>query len=615
MEEMMKKLVLFLVFLVVIVGGIPLALVGFMYDGSGEEGIPVDIYDPNIDAKSLFFEELDASIQDVETGATVDMEYNVTEDMINLLLFEQIRSNEDLNPSYLPGDACEEESCSNILYGSLQEGSNLNLRGVWVEFSEDEFIINAYLEAPIASFSYKTTIRLFFALEDLEDQYVLSFEKITLGNIPVPKTFLSTVMNLISNNVSSFDVDQLNEQVSVGDLDIETFTYTLMKDDVLEEIVGGGESESVGGALAQEALSIVYDNKMLEFNVESDEIVFMVGISKLESTTAEEMPSYLYDLHDQELVGSEIVYGEFNPDLFDANQYLINRFSEYVFTSALSNSGFRIYEETFNKLIYHSENGFSDTRISYTYQVDDSSEEKTVDLGLKALWFTISESEIVGKALFEIAGVDSMLELTAVQVSETSTELVFSFETMTIGKDLGEADGDYINIEDMDPFIDLFRSMDSIEFASFNDQGQMVISAAGLSSFLQQGASDAVEVTGITLVDHAIELEVSSPQYQALLDSFTDELLNVVSDPDLLDNIDAILDDETSPEEQALLDQITQVQNDLLANGTVSPEQINEMFTMLDGLDTETQTEFIGVFESMVDPGIFDDYDSTFSGQ
>jgi len=610
----MKKLLIFFIFFVVIIGGIPLALVGFMYDGSGAEDIPVDAYNVDFDAKRLFFEELDASIIDVEEGTTVDMEYNVTEDMINQFLFEKIRENPDLNPTYLPGENCDQESCSNILYGSLQEGSNLNLRGVWVELSEDEFVINVYLEAPIASFSYKTTIRLFFSLKDLEDQYVLSFEKITLGNIPVPKTFLSTVMNLVSNNVSSFDVEDLNSQVSVGDLDIETFTYTLMKDEVIEELVGDGESSSAGGTLAQEALSMVYDNKMLEFHVIEEEILITVGISKLESTDAEDIPMYLYDLHDQEIVEGQVVYGEFNPELFDAEQYLVNRFSEYVFTSALSNSGFMIYEETFNKLIYHAESGFSDTRMSYTYSTD-TNVEKTVDLGLQALWFDISEADIVGKALFEIAGVDSMLELTAVQVSESSTELVFAFTMMTIGKDPGEVDGDYIDIDDMTPFIDLFRSMDSIEFASFNEEGQMVISAEGLSSFLQQGATDAIEVTGIALINNAIELEVSSPQYQALLDSFTDELYNVVSDPTLLDNIDAVLDDESSPEEQALLEQITQVQEALLNTGSVSSEEINEMFTMLDGLDSETQGEFIGVFESMIDPTVFNDYESTFSGE
>lgn len=609
----MKKLLILFVFIFVVVAGIPLALVGFMYDGSGAEDIPVDVYSIDSDAKSMFFEELDASILDVKDGSTVDMEYNVTEDMINQFLFEKIRENPDLNPTYLPGEDCDQESCSNILYGSLQEGSNLNLRGVWVELAEDEFVINIYMEAPIASFSYKTTIRLFFSLKDLEDQYVLSFEKITLGNIPVPKTFLSTVMNLVSNNVSSFDVDELNSQVNVGDLDIETFTYTLMKDDVLEEIVGGGENSSAGGKLAQEALSMVYDNKMLEFHVVDNEILITVGISKLESTDAEDLPMYLYDLHDQEVVEGQVVYGEFNPALFDAEQYLVNRFSEYVFTSALSNSGFMIYEETFNKLIYHAESGFSDTRMSYTYTSESG--EKTVDLGLRALWFDISETEIIGKALFEIAGVDSMLELTAVQVSESSTELVFAFTMMTIGKDPGEVDGDYINIEDMTPFIDLFRSMDSIEFASFNEDGQMVISAEGLSSFFQQGSTDAIEVTGISLIDNAIELQVSSPQYQALLDSFTDELYNVVSDPTLLDNIDAVLDDESSPEEQALLDQITQVQEQLLNTGSVSAEEINEMFTMLDGLDSETQSEFIGVFESMIDPTVFSEYDDTFSGE
>lgn len=612
----MKKLFLLLLFFVVIIGGIPLALVGFMYDGSGAEDIPTDLYSPITDAKSMFFEELDTSINDVEDGTTTDMEYNATADMINTFIFEKIRENPDLNPNYLPGDDCEEDSCNNILYESLEAGSNLSLRGVWVDLHEDEFIINIYLEAPIAGFSYKTTVRLYFSFEDLEDQYVLSFEKITLGNIPVPKTFLSTVMNLVSNNVPSFDVEELNNQVSVGDLDIETFTYTLLKDDVLEELVRNEDTSSTGGALAQEVLSIIYDNNLLEFKVKDDEIVIVAGISKLESTDAEQMPLYLYDLHDYQWVGSEKIYGDFNPDLFDGQQFLVNRFTEYVFTSALSNSGFMIYEETFNKLIYHAEYGFSDTRVSYTYTTDVySSEMKSVEFGLKALWFDFTGTEIIGKALFQIAGVESMLELTATQVSESSTELIFEFDMMTIGKDPLEVDGEYINITDMEPFIDLFRSMGSIEFASFNDQGQMVITAEGLSSFLQQGSTDAVEVTGIALVNNAIELQVSSPQYQALLDTFTDEVYNVVSDPSLLTNLDDVLDDENNPDEQALLDKMSEIQNDILVDGTASPEDINEMFTMLDSLDPETQVEFIEVIESMVDPTIFNDFDDIFSGE
>lgn len=610
----MKKLFLILLFFVVIIGGIPLTIVGLMYDGSGAEDIPTDLYSPLTDSKSMFFEELDASIDDVEDGTTVDMEYNATADMINIFIFEKIRENPDLNPNYLPGDDCEEDACNNILYESLQAGSNLSLRGVWVDLQEDEFIINIYIEAPIASFSYKTTVRLYFSFEDLEDQYVLSFEKITLGNIPVPKTFLSTVMNLVSNNVPSFDVEELNNQVSVGDLDLETFTYTLLKDDVLEELVKNEETDSAGGTLAQEVLSIVYDNNLLEFKVKEDEIVIVAGMSKLESTDAEQMPLYLYDLHDYQWVGTEKVYGDFNPALFDGQQFLTNRFTEYIFTSALSNSGFMIYEETFNKLIYHSEDGFSDTRVSYTYTPDlYSSEMKSVEFGLKALWFDFTGTEIIGKALFQIAGIESMLELTATQISESSTELVFEFDMMTIGKDPLEVDGEYINITDMEPFIELFRSMDSIEFASFNEQGQMVITAEGLSSFLQQGTTDAVEVTGIALVNNAIELEVSSPQYQAILDTFSDELYNVVSDPSLLTNLDDVLDNETNPDEQALLDIMTDIQDDILNNGTASSEDINEMFTMLDNLDTETQNEFIQVFESMVDPTIFDEFDGTFS--
>jgi hypothetical protein len=612
----MKKLIIFLVVIVVIVGGIPLALIGFMYDGSGSEDIPTDLYTPVTDAKSMFFEELDTSIGDVEDGTTVDMEYNVTADMINTFIFDKIRENPDLNPTYLPGEGCEEDACNNILYGSLEEGSNLSLRGVWVDLHEDEFVINIYLEAPVASFSYKTTVRLFFTFEDLEDQYMLSFEKITLGNIPVPKTFLSTVMNLVANNVPSFDIEELNDQVTVGDLDLETFTYTLMKDDVLEELVKGEETTSSGGTLAQEVLSIIYDNNLLEFTIAEDEIIIIAGISKLESTDAEQIPEYLYDLHDYQMVGTEKIYGDFNPDLFDMNQYLINRFTEYVFTSALSDSGFMIYEETFNKLIYASEGGFSDTRVSYDYTATVySSEYKSVELGLKALWFEISNTEIVGKALFEIAGIESMLELTATQVSQSPTELVFEFDMMTIGKDPLEVDGEYINITDMDPFIDLFRSMDSIEFATFNEQGQMIISAEGLSSFLQQGSTEAIEVTGITLIDHAIELEVSSPTYQTLLDSFADEVNNVVGDSELLSNLDDVLDNETNASEQALLDQMDSIQQDLLLNGTVSPEEINELFTLLDAVDTETQIAFIEVFESMVDPSIFDQFDEAFSAQ
>lgn len=612
----MKKIIILLVFIVVVVGGIPLTLAGFMYDGSGEEDIPTDLYSPFVDAKSLFFDELDTSIGDVKDGSTVDMEYNATEDMINIFLFEKIRENPELNPNYLPDEDCEDGSCNNILYESVDAGSNLVLRGVWVDLAEDQFVLNAYLEAPIAGFSYKTTIRLYFSFEDLEDQYLLTFDKIKLGNIRVPNTFLSTIVNLVSNNVSAFDVDELNNQVPLGDLDIETFTYTLMKDDLLKELTKGDDGNSAGSVLAQEVLSLVYDNDMLNLSIIEDEILIGLEVSLIESTDAEDMPLYLYDLHDYQTVGSTKIYGDYNAELFDPNQYLLNRFSEYVFTSALSNSGFMIYEETFNKMIYYAEDGFADTRISYEYTPDVfSSEIKSVELGLQAIWFDFTETGIIGKALFKIAGIDSMLELTTTEVSTSSTELVFEFTQMTIGNDAGESSEEYITIDNMEPFIELFRSMDSIEFATFNEQGQMVISAEGLSSFLQQGSTDAIEVTGISLVDNAIELEVSAPQYQAILDSFTEELYGVVSDPSLISNIDSILDNESSPEEQALLDEIQSIQDNLLTNGEVSAEEINDMFTMLDTLDTETQTEFIDVFESMIDPDVFNDYESTFTSE
>ncbi len=628
----MKKLFMAIFIPVLIVVGVPALVATIMYDSSGDDNMPTHLYTEDADAKNMIYLELNESIDDFDNDITTDLVYNLHQDIINTAIFEYFTSDE-VNPDYMPNDDCEEDSCKYVFSDAQDlEGSNLGYRlvGAWVDFAEDKFITNIFLEISINDgLTYKTVIQIHFNFRDLPEKYELEFDKIQVGNLPVPKSFISSILGVVDKNISQVNLEDMSEGVPFGDLDITNVSYTIMKDDILTELQSNqGDDPDTGAVLAQEVLSIIFDKELVSFSFEDDELVLIAGVSKFESTpvdgegefTTVDIPLYLYEMHDKTIVEGVEVIGEFNPLSFDVESYLADKFTEYVFNYALAGgTGFTINERTFNKMIYYSTDGFSNTRTTYEYE-DELGETEVIDIGLKAIWFELAPDEIYINALFRIAGIDSILEIKAVEQSTSVTELVFEFTEISFGKDVDESDGDYLDIENIEVFIGLLEGLEGMEFGDFTD-GVLTISADSLTSIMQDGsAEDVVTVNGIYLVQDAIVLDVTPAlldvELMAALDDFS-EALNIVLEGDELTNgLEEVLDIDNPGPEQDVYNDIVDIQTALTdddAETNIDAEQITDMFTSFEEMDNEAQAAFLDTFEDLIPEGIYDTFNDLYT--
>lgn len=621
----MKKLFLAILIPVLVILGTPALALSLMYDGSGDEHLPVHLYTDEYDAKEMIFAELDTSIEEVEAGTTTDLVYNLSQDIINRAIYEGII---DTNPDYAPGDDCvTDDQCYVFADSQNMEGYNFSYRlvGLWVSFYEGSsatepgrFTFNLFLEIDLnEGMQYKTVVEVHFLFDDDPDYYYLEFDKIQVGNLPLPKSLFTSVIG-IAENQADIDLEQeVVEQLPIGDFDMDTLSYTLAKDDILTKLAEETEGTTDAGMLlAQEVLSIIFDNQLVQFDLVDTELTLTAGVSQFRSTDVTEMPAYLYDLHDSELVDGEIVYGEYNPDLFNPEAYLQDVFTQYIFNSALLGGGFEIDEEIFNKLIYSAAEGFTDTRTVQEVPVSDT-ETKEIEFGLKAIWFEFEENDIYVNALFRIAGIDSLLVIRAEEVSETVAELRFEFTEITFGKDELENSGDYLDITNLDVFKQVFAELGDVEFGEFNADGDLVISAAGLSAMLQDGAAEgAVEVTEIALKLDALELTVKAGNetLQQTLEDFQTALNDVIANEDLLTDLaGGVLDTTDGGTEQAVYESVVDLQETLSdPEAEVDPAQVEELLENFEDLDPATQQDFLETIGDLIDPSLLGDFEGLF---
>jgi len=609
----MRKLFRAFIALVVVVLGTPALALTIMYDGSGDTNMPVHLYTEDADAQQMLMQELSDSFNELESGATDDMIYNLNQDIINVAIFQAIREE---NPQYMPTDDCADEFECYVFHEQVQlEGSNIFLRlvGAWVEFDQDTFNFNAFLEVELEDgFTYKTVVTTEFKFTDLPGKYVLEFEEIRFGNLPIPASILTSLMGAIENNVEEVNFDDAASEIPIGELDLAELTYTLYKDEIVEKI-GEGE-QSAETDLIKEVVSIIFDQELLTFEFKEEEFVLSARLSKFKSEDVTDIPEYLYDLHTVDPVTGEV--GEFDPNALNPDTYLEDLFTEFVFNYALVGGGFRIDEEVFNKLIYASAEGFSGARTVEEVDLGDGNIEE-IELGLKAIWFEIEEDTIYANALIRVASVDSLLTLRAdnVATSTTDEELVFEFTEITFGKDEGETASDYLQIVDLDVFKGLFADIGDVEFGSFDENGTLTISAAGLSELMSDGSNEGVvTVTGISLEQDAIviDIEPTDQNLTDVLNDFSDAIETVIESEELITDLEAVLDTTTPGPEQDVYNAVVDLQDTLQNNEVPAPEQIEELFDAFAEMDEEAQQAFLDTFEDLIDPTVFENFDDLY---
>lgn len=616
----MKRLFTAIFAVVLLVLGTPALLATIMYDGSGDEHMPVHLYTEDASAEAMLMEELRDSFDELETGVTDDFVLNIHEDILNVAIFEAIREE---NPEYMPTDDCSTpEQCYISAEQQTFEDFDLSLRvvGAWVDFKQDVFNLNVFLEVELEDgFTYKTIVSTEFEFLDVagtSGEYVLDFQELRIGNLPIPSSALAGLINAIDSNINEVDLDSQIGEMAYGDLDLDDFKFTITKQEIAEMISEGDGEDAAQSALVEEVVSIVL-NKIVVFEFANEEFIATGELSKFESEDVTDIPSYLYDLHTVDPVTGEI--GEYDPESIDTETYLKNLFTEFVFNNALTgNSGFEINEEVFNKMIYASAEGFVEQRTIEEIDLGDG-EIITVELGLQAMWFEITPEAISAQALIRLDSVDSLLnvEVTKNEEASTATELVFELTDITFGKDVDENANEYLAVLDLQAFKNLFAEQGDIGFGSFDDNGVLTISTDGLSALMQDGSEEgAVNVTGLSIIQDAIVLNIEpAGELATALADFSAALESVVESEELLTDLESVLDTTTEGPEKDVYDSVTDLQETLSNDEVPTAEEIEELFDNLEELDAETQEEFLDTIEALIDPAVLAAYQDGYEAE
>jgi len=512
---------------------------------------------------------------------------NINQDIINRAIYDQILK---INPNYAPGPNCANDEECFIVSGDAASNDvsfGFHVIGVWADLKAPatltdpgRIILNISLEVVMNStMSYNTVLQVHFLFDDDKDYYYLEFDKLEMGKIPVPKSFFVTVLNALEKQ-GGIDLTSQLSDIPIGEVDLDTLSYTLPKDEILTTISDTGNTQDISKLLTQELLSVVFDNQLLNLSVEDQEFVLQLGVSKFSNTDTTDIPSYLYDLHDQTTVDGNVEIGEFNPDLFNPEEYLQDVFTQYIFSSTLlNNNGFTIDEETFNKLVYFNLSGFENARSVQEIQVSDT-ETKEIEVGLKAIWFEFGDEEMYVHALFTIGNIQSKLLIHATEVPTTDGTLQYTFDNITLGKDAGENSGDYIEILDLSMMKQVFAQLGDVDFATFTSEGDLVISPTQLSTLLQDGTQpDAVTVTDVSMTVGGITLTVEpNGSLDTILNTFQDALITVLGDNALLTNLQSTLDTTDGGAEEAIYEAVESIQTTLNESGTITQDQIDDLF-------------------------------------
>lgn len=620
--KILKPILIFFLVVFVIIGG----FVAFTFDGSAADELPLTLYSEGKASSEMIFEELNNSFEDVEDGTTPDLNVNINEDVFNMFIYEKII---EQFPDYNPGTDCATNEECYVVSAGEEDDNGAHIVGAYMtlESEDDEsgrLILNIPVESKVLFFTYKTVLQAHFIFSDdtTENEYVLEFDKIQMGNLRIPKGVFKTILTTAeSNGIFSLD----NESLPIGEFDSSSLTYTIKKNEVLTKLADSSE-ESSYNQLSQELLSISFDRDYILLDVTEENFDLTVKVSQFRNTdeAKREIPLYLYDLHDQRIEGTELVYGEYNPELFDPTSYLQDVFTQFLFTSTLNNDeNFEIDEEIFNKLIYSNAEGFTQARKVESITLSDG-ETKDIELGLKSIWFEFEDNGdndvVYAHALFRIAGIDSLLVIKAdveyVEVTEngsTVTEMHCVFNEITFGKDDAETEGQYIQVSDLDAFKEVFKSIDDVQFGEFNDNGDLIINPTRLTELLTGGTVEgAIEVTKVFVVEGALALEITANSYQGILDAFQTDLNSVLGSDVMVSNLTSALNPTPGSVEEDVINAVSTVQSNLEAGEEVTQEQIDDMMDGFEDLDPDSQADFLQTFNDLLDDDTLTSFESIF---
>ena len=195
-------LVLLFVFLLVAKGAIQVDV--------DENLLPTNVYEEDADLLTL----VNTRMYDLFM-TSVTNEYTIVEEVVNLIILDSIRDN--VNSEYDPIGDCDTTECNFIVYED-----NYYINYIWAELSDDNQLI---IHVSLGSEKFIGVNTVFNFYFDIEIDYLgfgieLTLDAYTLGDVDLS-------MEILNRIFSNIDTEQIEGQVSKGELDLTEYSYKI----------------------------------------------------------------------------------------------------------------------------------------------------------------------------------------------------------------------------------------------------------------------------------------------------------------------------------------------------------------------------------------------------
>lgn len=208
----MKKLLIFIIVLALAIFiGINILVSKIEVDIT-ESDLPQDVYESSGDPLTI----AQLKLLEILNPLSLEDEYTLTEEFLNYMLLDSIRSN--VNNEYDPLNA----SCTEVSCDLITETPYGNVEYAFVELNSDNQIV---LTVNFARSDYPKVETALFAVFDVEFKLTefeidLVLDSLYLNDIEIKKEHLDTVLGY-------FDAEAIEGMISIGSLDLEDYTYTV----------------------------------------------------------------------------------------------------------------------------------------------------------------------------------------------------------------------------------------------------------------------------------------------------------------------------------------------------------------------------------------------------
>lgn len=598
---MIKKLFLLIFSLIVLVILSPVILLGLMYQGDLESVLPTSAYEAGLTPAQTLSADIDATLDQL-SAPDEDIQFTLSETTLNSLIFASLTQAEGLNPTYAPATDCATDACQYLITEEITTDIFARLKGIWVELDDDQVTI--FVGASVEwqeRFTYGTILSLTFDVTDEVDKYQLRIDQIRLGRLPITSRFLGRILTWIENATGE-PVLEVENSVPVGTLDLENFSYTILKSEIVTLVKNNEELENA--ALAAQLLDIVFEKEIITFKIEENAFNFNFRSTLFLSDEDTTLPPSVASLYESSTP-------------LELESYLQERFEEFILTQALlGETSFRLNERVFNTIIASGLNGEQGLpNFSYEYQ-DKDGNSQVIEMKVEGVWVHLSTDTFKIQALFNLASKPSLMEFVLSAVpSNDPFEIVYEIETLSIGKSLSNPNKEDVTIDDFSALIPFLKSFIENEFIQFNDRDQLVIGGASLETYINtflQGSG--IQLSGIRVQDKAMVLDLQlDPALQAIFDNYANAINEVLTNEDFTNALNSALDPANNEDAQEVIDQLNNLTDKLNNDEPITEDDVSSFIAAFDELSSDDQAAFFTTIQGFVDPRLIEEFENSFN--